>query len=220
MKKSVKRKRPPARRGLRVFGWVLCLLASVLMLGRVWLAPDPSAASGTRTAIAQLDYLENDLEARADRMQELFPEGRVFTLTLYGLAWVDIGRGTADPTVRTRALTEARRALALAEAPTSREPFEPASGLPFGVFYEGWTGHLRAGILHLAGGAARDTAFLGNCARLDSAFRTRGPFLDTYPDEAWPADNAAGAAVLRSCGTLLDPRYTRTAEAWLRAALA
>lgn len=203
-----------------MFGWALCLLTAVLMLGRVWLAPDPSAASSTRTAIAQLNYLENDLEARSDRMQELFPEGRVFTLTLYGLAWVDIGRATDDPAVRTRALAEARRALALTEAPASREPFELASGLPFGVFYEGWTGHLRAGILHLAGGAARDTAFRGNCARLDSAFRTRGPFLDTYPGAAWTADNAAGAAVLRSCGTLLDPRYTRTAEAWLRAALA
>jgi len=211
---------PPARRPLRAFGWALCLLVAALMLGRVALAPDPATAAGTRAAVAQLAHLENGLETRADRMQELFPEGRVFTLALYGLAWVDVGRATANPAARARAVTQARRALALADAPASREPYGPAGGLPLGMFYEGWTGHLRAGILHLAGGAARDTAFRGTCARLDSAFRSQGPFVDSYPGDAWPGDNAAGAAVLRSCGTLLDPRYTRTAQAWLRAALA
>ncbi|HEX6747725.1 MAG TPA: hypothetical protein VF092_10580 [Longimicrobium sp.] len=190
------------------------------MLGRALLAPDPATDAGTRTAIAQLAHLEDGLEAQANAMQELFPEGRVFTLALYGLAWVDIGRGTTDVDTRARALSEARRALALADAPASRAGYGPAGGLPHGVFYEGWTGHLRAGVLHLAGGAERDTAFRAACERLDSAFRAHGPFLDSYEGDAWPADNAAGAAVLRSCGTLLDPRYTRTAEAWLRATLA
>lgn len=187
------------------------------MMIRVARAPDPSTSTGTRTAIAQLAYLESDLDARADRMQRLFPEGRVFTLALYGLTWIDIGR--AEPALRSKALAEARRALVLAEDSISREIFEPASGLPFGVFYEGWVNHLRAGILHLGGGAAADTAFRASCARLDSAFRASGPFLDTYPGAEWPADNAAGAAVLASCGTLLDPRYTRAAQDWLRAAL-
>jgi hypothetical protein len=190
------------------------------MLLRVGRAPVPDTPAGTRTAVAQLAHLEHGLESRADRMQALFPEGRVFTLTLYGLAWVDVGRGSADPAVRARAEREARRALALAEAPASHEPFTEAGGLPYGVFYDGWVGHLRAGILHLAGGAARDTAFQATCARLDSAFRNHGPLVDSYPGQAWPADNLAGAAVLRSCGTLLDPRYAATATAWLRAMLA
>ncbi|HEX9940127.1 MAG TPA: hypothetical protein VGB15_23525 [Longimicrobium sp.] len=213
MRKPRTRSSSPAGRALRAFVWTITLLVSSLMLGRVALAPDPATPAATRTALAQLAYLENGLEERADRMQELFPEGRVFTLALYGLAWVDIGRGTADQALRARALV-------LAEAPRSRETFEPAGSLPLGVFYEGWVGHLRAGLLHLGGGAAGDTAFRGTCARLDTAFRSQGPFLDSYPNATWPADNAAAAAVLRSCGTLLDPRYTRTAEAWLRAALA
>jgi len=189
------------------------------MLWRAARPPLPDTPAGTRVALAQLAHLGDGLEARADGMQALFPEGRVFTLALYGLAWVDIGRATHDGAVRARALAEARRALALAEAPESRKPFQPAGGLPWGVFYEGWTGHLRAGILHLAGGAARDTAFQATCARLDAALRREGPFPDSYPGSAWPADAAAGAAVLRSCGTLLDPRHTRTAEEWLHTAL-
>ena len=205
---------------LRLLGWAIGFVVAALALGRVALAPDPATPAGTRTALAQLAHLGRGLEARADEMQDVFPEGRVFTLALYGLAWVDVGLGSTDPALRARALGEARLALALAEAPRSRVIFVEAGGLPYGMFYEGWTGHLRAGTLHLAGGAARDTAFRAACDRLEAAFRSRGPFLDSYPGAAWPADNAAGAAVLRSCGTLLDPRYARAAEAWLRAALA
>jgi hypothetical protein len=198
------------------FGVLLSLLAIV----RVARAPDPSDAGSTRVALAQLAHLRPGLEARANAMQEHFPEGRVFTLALYGLAWVDVWRGTEDGALRARALGEARRALALAEAPASRIGYGPAGGLPHGMFYEGWTAHLRACTLHLGGGAARDTAFRAACDRLDAAFRGGGgPFLDSYEGMAWPADNAAGAAALASCGTLLHPRYTRTAEAWLRAAL-
>jgi hypothetical protein len=201
--------------------WTLVLLVSALMLGRVALAPDPAAPAGTRAALAQLAWLGGDgLERRADEMQDYFPEGRVFTLALYGLAWVDVGRGSPDPALRRKALAEARRALALAEAPRSRETFSEAGGLPHGMFYEGWVGHLRAGTLHLGGGAARDTAFRAGCERLGAAFRADGPWVESYSGQAWPADAAVGAAVLRSCGTLLDPRYAHTAEAWLRAALA
>jgi hypothetical protein len=198
----------------------ICVLLSLLAILRVAWAPNPSDAGSTHVVLAQLAHLRPGLEARANAMQELFPEGRVFTLVLYGLAWVDVGRGTPDAALRARALAEARQALALAEAPQSRLGYGPAGGLPHGMFYEGWAAHLRAGTLHLGGGAARDTAFLAACDRLDVAFRGGGgPFLDSYPGMAWPGDNAAGAAALASCGTLLHPRYTQTARAWLQAAL-
>ncbi|HST62970.1 MAG TPA: hypothetical protein VLK84_29955, partial [Longimicrobium sp.] len=217
----MRRDRP--RRRWRWPGAVVCALGallSLLAIGRVARAPDPSDAGATRVALAQLAYLRPGLEARANAMQETYPEGRVFTLVLYGLAWVDVGRGTGDAALRARALAEARRALALAEAPDSRIGYGPAGGLPHGIFYEGWTAHLRAGTLHLGGGAARDPAFRAACDRLDTAFRRGpGPFLDSYPEMAWPADNAVGAAALASCGTLLHPRYAETARAWLRAAL-
>ncbi|MCA1788918.1 MAG: hypothetical protein LC667_03380, partial [Thioalkalivibrio sp.] len=218
---NLRRDRPRRRwRGPRAFVCGVGILLSLLAMVRVAWAPDPADARSTRVVLAQLAHLRPGLEARANAMQEIFPEGRVFTLVLYGLAWVDVGRGTADAALRARALAEARGALALAEAPRSRRGYGPAGGLPHGIFYEGWTAHLRAGTLHLGGGAAGDTVFHAACGRLDAAFRGGGPFLDSYPGMAWPADNAAGAAALASCGTLLHPRYTQTARAWLRAALA
>ncbi|HEX8391436.1 MAG TPA: hypothetical protein VF665_03675, partial [Longimicrobium sp.] len=106
---NVRRAAPCRRwRTARVVGWACAALLALLAIMRVLLAPDPSAAEGTRVALAQLTHLRPDLEGRANRMQELFPEGRVFTLALYGLAWVDVGRGTSDPALRARALSEAR----------------------------------------------------------------------------------------------------------------
>lgn len=209
----------PVSRVVRMIVLGLGAALSVYAIGRVALAPDPSGDRATRVAVAQLEFLRPGLEARADQMQLYFPEGRVFTLALYGLTWVDVGLGASHAATRARALAEARHALALAQAPRSLEPFEPAGGLPYGMFYEGWVAHLRAGTLHLGGGAAADTAFRASCARLDAAFRALGPFADSYVGMAWPADNAVGAAALASCGTLLDARYTESARAWLRAAL-
>ncbi|HEU0054422.1 MAG TPA: hypothetical protein VFQ39_14640, partial [Longimicrobium sp.] len=166
------------------------MLVALVMLARGVLAPEPGTERGTRAATAQLRYLGRGLEARGDAMQELFPEGRVFTYALYGLAWVDVGRGTEDAKLRAHALAEARRALALAESPRSRSTFGEAGGLPYGMFYEGWTAHLRAGVLHLGGGAPADTAFRAACDRLETAFAAGEPFLESYRGAAWPADNA------------------------------
>lgn len=45
------------------------------------------------TAIAQLQFLENSLDAGgAERMQFLFPEGYVFTWALYGLASAQVAQ--------------------------------------------------------------------------------------------------------------------------------
>ena len=90
-----------------------------------------------RLARAQLAYLGDGLEQRADDMQRLFPEGRVFTLALYGAAWVNLGRHERDQTEHAIAERECQRALLLLEAPTSRRVFGPAGGLPHGMELSG-----------------------------------------------------------------------------------
>ena len=211
---------PSLRRPLRLVAGLLLLLLAAGALGRGLGAPRPGTPRGTRTALAGLTHLGRGLERRADHMQTLFPEGRVFTLALYGMAWVDVGLDTRDPDLRARALHEARRALQLAQAPASQRTFGPAGGLPRGMFYHAWTGRLHAGTLHLGGGAARDSVFRQTCRLIDTAIRTHGPFVASYGTTAWPADTAVGAATLQSCGTLLGGPYRATAAAWLRAALA
>jgi len=170
---------------------------------------------------AQLEYLSEGLEARADAMQRLFPEGRVFMLALYGGAWVNLGRGAYRTSERERARLECGRALQLLESPESQRPFSEAGGLPHGMFYEAWTNWLRGGCLLLepdGGLRARSSApFVAACARIEHALAESGPFVESYRGAAWPADSVVGAASLGLCAELVDARYRASLSSWLRA---
>lgn len=170
---------------------------------------------------AQLQYLSDGLEPRADAMQKLFPEGRVFMLALYGGTWVNLGRAAHQTSERERARLECRRALQLLESPESQRPFSEAGGLAHGMFYEAWTNWLRGGCLLLALDARREAQssapFIAACARIEHAFAESGPFVESYRGAAWPADSVVGAASLALCAELVDPRYHAALSSWRRA---
>lgn len=211
--------RAGVRRIARGLGWIASALL-IVFGGRGLLllatAPAPDTDAWDRRTVEQLRFLSGDLDAHSNAMQRLFPEGRVFTLTLTGLGWTEVG--LRDSTYRGDALAHARHALELAEDSLSRAPFGPASDLPNGIFYEAWTTRLRIGIARIAGDdltASEAYALSSSCRRLDLAYTRTPAFLDSYPSAAWPADNVVGAAALAGCGAVLDSTYTQTAREWL-----
>lgn len=211
-------RRSARRRLLRGAGRLVLALVAVAALRGLTVAWLP--ADETERAAASLRFLSEGLEAHADAMQRLFPEGRVFTLALTGLAWAELGRqGGFYPGAPP---VEARRALALATDPASQATFGPAGGLPHGMFYEAWTARLTAAVIETPTIGADDLPGLrrglgASCGRLAGAFEAE-VFPDSYPGQAWPADAAVGAAALAGCGRLVDPAYGTAARAWLAAA--
>ena len=208
---------------MRLMRWasvVVLLLVASALLGMLYASERLTALSSERFTRAQLASLAEGLEERADGMQRLFPEGRVFTLALYGAAWVNIGRHPRDPAEQTRARAECNHALKLLEAPASLRAFGPAGGLPHGMFYEAWTNRVRAGCLlldptPLASRALPELA--ESCDRLSAALAEQGPFVDSYPGRAWPADSVVGVSSLPLCAKWLGPRYQSAASDWLTA---
>lgn len=183
-----------------------------LMGGRgLWIvavAPAPASVEWDDRTAAQLRFLSGNLETQADAMQTLFPEGRLFTIALTGLAWSHLE--ARRPGRYREAPERVRQALALAESPQMRTAFSPAGGLPRGMFYEAWTTQLR---LAVGTDAARDSLAAG-CRRLDVALQAPALYLDSYPGAAWPADTAVGAAALAGCAPL-DPAFGQTSRQWL-----
>ena len=179
------------------------------------------AARTPHLARAQLAYLGDGLEPRADAMQRLFPEGRVFMLALYGAAWVNVGRHAEDTAEHARAQSECRRSLALLEAPASQRGFGPAGGLPNGMFYEAWTHWVRAGCVSLTPEPDRRSALFGDlersCERLAGSVREHGPFVESYEGQAWPADSVVGVAGLGLCAEWLGAGYRAAATDWVQA---
>jgi len=214
------RRSPVAR---RLWHWVfggLSLIAALCWVRGFVASERVSAQRLPELTRAQLGFLANGLERRADDMQRLFPEGRVFTLALYGGAWVNEGRHAEAP-IRERALGECRRTLSLLESARSRAPFGPVAGLPHGMFYEAWTNWLRGGCLSLeatpGAAASASDAFTAACARLENAITLHGPFVESYPGAAWPADSVVGVASLAACAQWLGERPQRAVQKWLDA---
>ncbi|MEO3868681.1 hypothetical protein ABGB18_07620 [Nonomuraea sp. B12E4] len=168
----------------------------------------------------QLAFLRSALDAGAgDEAQGLFPEGYFFLHALYGLAWVELGM-RRPPGERSRALGEARWALARLDAPPGRAPFSRDVVPPYGVFYQGWCNWLRGGVLALQPAERRDPAeasrFAADSAALAGAFAaSRSPFLEAYPGQSWPVDSTVAVASLRLHDTLLPPRYAATVTRWV-----
>jgi len=168
----------------------------------------------------QLTFLRGELDRGAgEAAQRLFPEGYFFLHVLYGLAWVELGM-RAPAGERETALREARWALRRLDSPAGREPFSPELTPSYGVFYVGWTNWLRGGVLSLQPGDRRDPAeverFAADSAALAAAFdAAESPYLEAYPDEAWPVDSTVAVASLRLHDTLLPPRYAPTVARWL-----
>ena len=197
------------RRLGRGLAWALCaLLACTGGRGLAILA-----APGDDRPVASLRYLTDDLGVYSARMQRLFPEGHVFTASLTGLAWANAAR---DPALRDEALAGARRALAIVESPVARETFRPAGGLDHGMFYHAWHTRLLAAVVGLADDDSDEARRLAtSCRQLGAALRNTRGAVDSYPGQAWPADNVVGAAALVQCGRLVDREYADVARTWL-----
>ncbi|HKO53276.1 MAG TPA: hypothetical protein VJV79_36450 [Polyangiaceae bacterium] len=210
------------RRGARIVGQYLLAFCALELVSSLVSSERVDAGRVPRLARAQLAHLGDGLEQRADEMQRLFPEGRVFMLALYGAAWVNVGRRAWDAAEHARAQGECQRSLALLEAPASRRMFGPAGGLPNGMFYEAWTHWIRGGCVLLTPEPDRSGALFGellrSCERLAVAFREQGPFVDSYPGQAWPADSVVGVAGLSLCAKWLGDGYRSSASDWVTAA--
>lgn len=187
----------------------------------------PAAVADGSGVVPQLRFLGAELRGGAgERMQGFFPEGYFFSHALYGLTWIDVGaRQQEGAPLREEALREARWALERLDTPAGRAPFAPTLDPPLGVFYAGWTGWLRGGVLMLSGPDRRDpmevARFAADCAALAAAFeRSPTPFLTAYPGQAWPVDSTVAVAALRLHDAILPPRFAPTIDRWLRDASA
>jgi hypothetical protein len=196
--------------------FLLLLVPAIVLNARLYAEPERDGV------LAQLRFLRAAIDrGAAHQMQALFPEGFFFTHELYGLAWIDQGLAVpaGDP-LRREALREARQALAQVVSEDGRRPFSGTIDPPFGIFYQGWSNWLHAGLLRIESPAERDpadvAAFEQDCDIIAKAFDSSPtPFLVSYPGEAWPVDSVVAIASLRAHDAILTPRFGATIDRWL-----
>lgn len=196
----------------RVLSGIVCFAAlAVLLLLNVRMHR-PGGADVVR---AQLRHLEGALdEGAAGEMQRLFPEGYVFTWALYGLASAQqAAQLDPDDPRRAHLLSETRRALAAVDSEQGRSTFDADMEPPYGAFHASWSLYLLAEYVRAAGPEnlppATVEAFTRRVDRFARALADYGgPFLESYPEQVWPADTAPGIAAL-GIHDPWSPRATR-----------
>lgn len=203
---------------------IVCLTAVLVTCnGRLYTAVDTRVARGTAPddVVAQLHFLRGELDSgAAEEMQRLFPEGYFFMYVLYGLTWVDVGlRAEPQTPVQQEAIAEAKWAFQRIDSPAGRAVFPAALEPPYGMFYNGWSSYLLAGILLLEGDTAAPAdlqQFTERCEQIAQALqRSETPFLPSYTGQAWPVDSYPALVALRAHGQLVDGRYEPLIAAWL-----
>ncbi|MBK9194191.1 MAG: hypothetical protein IPO17_04210 [Flavobacteriales bacterium] len=159
------------------------LVAGVLSVLLLWIniavhrAPAIGSAEEDEALKEQLAFLEPRVrDGLAAEMQQLFPEGRVFTYALYGLAWCGLAeRLSASDALRTHAQREALWAYAQIDSRLCWSQFPKEAAPEFGVFYAGWRNYLLARLV-ASGAVARH--IIAACVR--SSKRQSGPCFHAF----------------------------------------
>lgn len=196
--------------------FVLPLLVTV-----VTTTPDRWFGRVPAEAHLQLRSIKHRLDrGAADDMQRLFPEGRIFAWSFYGLSLVNMA--TADPTdaeFRRHAVAELEALIPVVAEQAHRSPFHSPSEpvVPEGgVIPAGHVNLLRAGYLLLGGDSAPiELDFHDLSATLYGEFMASPTgSLETYAGLVWPVDNVFALESLRLHDVLYDTEYGEAGVRW------
>ncbi|QHT70026.1 hypothetical protein GXP67_26960 [Rhodocytophaga rosea] len=209
---------------MRYIYLVILIFFSALLLHINWkLLPSSDYVSDTDDIILQLNFLEDQLKNHevGIQMQQLFPEGFVFVYALYGLSWCELAIANAhsNDSLHTRAIQEALYAFDQISSKQAQERFDPHLFPENGIFYSGWNNYLLSKILladtSFANYPSYRNRFKQQCKYIEEAMNsTESPFLESYQDQAWPADMFVAVASLRNHDRVFTPAYKVLLQNW------
>jgi hypothetical protein len=172
--------------------------------------------------LLQLNFLNQELKNNdlGKRMQSIFPEGFVFTNALYGLSWCELGLSDTSVQTKKQALKEALYAYHQINSAEAKSIFNPSLSPQNGIFCVGWNNYLLSKILLLdtdfEQSSAYKTIYVQQCESIVSAFQhSKSPFLESYENQAWPADMCVAMASVSNHDKIFEPKYKTVISDWV-----
>lgn len=218
----------PARRIFHILFLLLLLPALIYLLQfncRLYHSPEFGQTTDglvNKTLLRQLYFLRGALEAGAgEEMQNVYPEGFLFIHCLYGLAWCNALKSLPPGSdIFQDGIREITKTLVRVQSEDARAIFNRALPLEYGAFYQGWSNYLFGQKLALQNPSARDTAdvrlFRSNCRKIAAAYEAAStPYLASYTNGTWPADNMLCIAALALHDRLFQPEFRHLLRRWL-----
>ncbi len=172
------------------------------------------------TAVKQLNFLGNEIHNNGlgQRMQQIFPEGFVFTNVLYGLSCAEIAaKPNSNYLNQIHYLSEARFAFEEINSAYAKQNFIKSMTPEFGMYYIGWKNFLLGKII--ASQKTKDSSevvlFKTYCKTISEAINNKF-YPSSYPYSSWPADAAVGIASLKQHDLLFEPKYDSLIKEWIQ----
>lgn len=179
-------------------------------------------AGEERDIILQLNFIGKELKSNnlGKRMQEIFPEGFVFTNVLYGLSWCELGISDSTKTIKAQALNEALYAYNQINTIHAKSIFSSSLIPENGIFYTGWNNYLLSKILLLDSNFNNSREFkiiyVKQCEAISNALvNSNSPFLQSYENQSWPADMCVAMASLSNHDKIFNPKYQTILSDWI-----
>lgn len=211
---------------MRYIYLTIIINASLLILWiNVKLHSENLSFSETKSDIIfQLNLLESELKTNdaGQKMQQVYPEGFVFINALYGLAWCELALADTsnDQKLKEKAISEALYAYNAINSDIAKSTFDTYLKPENGIFYFGWRNYLLSKILTL------DTTFVDHksyvatfsihCNTIKNALgKTDNPYLESYNNQAWPADMFIAVASLSNHDKIFNSEYKSDIKIWL-----
>jgi hypothetical protein len=174
--------------------------------------------------IFQLNFLETALKKDDldNKMQQIFPEGFVFTNVLYGLSWCELGMAGVHDSIKQRAIAEAKYAFDQINTEAAKSIFSLSIEPTYGIFYLGWSNYLLSKIITLDS-TSSNILYYEEIYKNQSAIianeiqKSATPFLQSYKEQAWPADMCVAMASLANYKNRYDNRYDTLISLWITA---
>ncbi len=210
---------------LQSFLTLIILLLLFHLLISSWPREIENVSIDVNSVLAHLNGLGYSLHENqaAKNMQQIFPEGACFIVTLYGLSWANLANhlGAKD---KEKALKEILYALDVQLSDTALAPFLDTE-VRNGVFWLGQRNLLLGKFLALIDYSERPEdlvkEFHDNSSELAKSFLSSPTHhLDSYPDLCWPTDNVTALASLYIHDTLYGSQYHAAYKGWKKWTLA
>lgn len=168
-----------------------------------------------------LHFLKQKIrKGAAEEMQQIYPEGFVFMNAIYGLAWAEFAEhiNNKESTLQQEALVEIDYALQEILSPEGYAIFPREQRINRGAYFTGWSNYLRGKklLLQVKPDVTTTQRFQQTCEEIATVITSgKSPYVESYPNQVWPADITTAVASLAIHDRIFKPRYKDTIQIWI-----
>ncbi len=171
---------------------------------------------------SQLLFIESQINAgKAEQMQAHYPEGYVFSISLYALAHIELlKKHKASSSFFNHSVNEIEKSISLLKSDKAKSIFQKELPIQYGAFYNGWLNYTISQYQLALPDSLQNTQLINGLKYFNQKIRyalnnSNTPYLESYAAMSWPADMCVCMAAYKATLTLQKQENDTTLNKWI-----